>query len=155
MPAYIQKCATPVTNLNQFNFFVPADALEPFSAAVPSRIDLSESDTYFEDPQFFGLGAVGAPRWPPDPSWIEFSKWPSDPGEVGYFVWAPDLGVVETSKVPPDPGGIEFSKWPPDPGEFRYFVRAPDMGVVETHKWPPDPVGAFEWAPDPGCCLGA
>ena len=72
MSTDIQECATPVTNLNQFSFYVPADALEPFSAAVPSRIDLSVSDTYFEDPQFFGLGAVEAPKWPPDLGWIEF-----------------------------------------------------------------------------------
>jgi hypothetical protein len=39
----MKKCATPVTNLDQFNFFLPADALKQSSATASNLIDLIDA----------------------------------------------------------------------------------------------------------------
>ena len=133
MSAGMEKCATPVTKLKQFNFFVPpTDALKPPSTAASNRIDLSDANACYKDPRLFGLPGV-----------VVTSKRPPDPGVTETFKWSPDPGVAEISKCPRDPGVVKTSKWPPDPV------------VVENSKWPPDPgvVETFFWATDPGCCL--
>jgi hypothetical protein len=106
MPADIEKCATPVTKIKQFNFFVPpTDALKPPSTAASNRIDLNDANAYYEDPKLSGPPGV-----------VVTSKRPPDPGVIETFKWPPDPGVVETTKWPPDPGVVETFKWPPDPG---------------------------------------
>jgi len=44
MSAGMEKCATPVTKFNQFNFFVPpTDTLKPPTTAASNRIDLNDA----------------------------------------------------------------------------------------------------------------
>jgi hypothetical protein len=45
MSAGMEKCATPVTKFNQFNFFVPpTDTLKPPTTAASNRIDLNDAN---------------------------------------------------------------------------------------------------------------
>jgi hypothetical protein len=68
MSADMEKCATPVTKIKQFNFFVPpTDALKPPSTAASNRIDLNDANAYYEDPQLFGpLDVAVTSKRPPD-----------------------------------------------------------------------------------------
>jgi len=44
MSVDMEKCATPVTKIKQFNLFVPlTDALKPPSTAASNRIDLNDA----------------------------------------------------------------------------------------------------------------
>jgi hypothetical protein len=48
----MEKFATPVNALKQFNFFVPpTDALKPPSTAASNRIDLNDANAYYKDPR--------------------------------------------------------------------------------------------------------
>ena len=69
--ADMKKCATPVTNLNQFNFSLPADALKPSSATASNLIDFIDADAFFEDSHLFGPSTVDNSKWPPDLDEVE------------------------------------------------------------------------------------